>query len=81
MKEAVDVVSIDNVKGNGEVHYAPDDIEEFMKQIADEAVLPEMNGYGYTAPQVGNLSLLTVPPYFLAGLVVYCYCRVFGKYG
>ncbi|KAM1686406.1 hypothetical protein FF1_034235 [Malus domestica] len=52
VKEAVDVVSIDNVKGNGEVHYALDDIEEFMKQMADEAVLPQMNGYGYTAPQV-----------------------------
>ncbi|KAM1759756.1 hypothetical protein ACFX12_002710 [Malus domestica] len=52
VKQAVDVVSIDNVKVNGDVHYALNDIEEFMKQIADEAVLPEMNGYGYTAPQV-----------------------------
>lgn len=62
MKQSVDVISVDPVKVNGEVHSALSDIEEFMKQIADEAVLelPQMNGYAYTIPQVGNLSLLTL---------------------
>ncbi|BFG40958.1 hypothetical protein CerSpe_272320 [Prunus speciosa] len=53
VKQSVDVISVDPVKVNGEVHSALSDIEEFMKQIADEAVLelPQMNGYAYTIPQ------------------------------
>lgn len=59
LKQVEEITSNDYVKVNSEVHSTLDDLEEFMKQIADDAVVevPQFNDYAHTLTQVGNIYL------------------------
>ncbi|KAK9943636.1 hypothetical protein M0R45_009239 [Rubus argutus] len=50
LKQVEEITSDDYVQVNSEVHSTLGDLEEFMKQIADDALddLPQFNGYAHT---------------------------------